>query len=121
MQEKCFDASPRLTSIRLLDSGGRPQKKGMEDGDAKMGLSATKNFLDTHRSTSGMGGIAAEPIKARFDKFDRVCKQIGRSESLTDCECQVSKRLKHQAVRVRTEKNGTKNARIYFSYKQPRA
>lgn len=64
-------ASSRLTSIRLLDSGGRPQKKGMEDGDAKMGLSATKNFLDTHRSTSGMGGIAAEPIKARFDKFDR--------------------------------------------------
>lgn len=64
-------ASSRLTSIRLLDSGGRPQKKRDGGWRCEDGLSATKNFLDTHRSTSGMGGIAAEPIKARFDKFDR--------------------------------------------------
>lgn len=107
-------ASSRLTSIRLLDSGGRPQKKGMEDGDAKMGLSATKNFLDTHRSTSGMGGIAAEPIKARFDKFDRVCKQIGRSESLTDCECQVSKRLKASSRPRKNRKKWNKKFKNIF-------
>lgn len=68
MQEKVLRwQAPALLLFACSIPGADRRKKGMGDGDAKMGLSATKNFLDTHRSTSGMGGIAAEPIKARFD------------------------------------------------------